>query len=64
MLGQQFEISIGQMILFKGEDSWFSYVLSSPIALVLLCIVLLLIVVPQVQAWRGRQAARAAAEGN
>lgn len=64
VLGQQFEISIGQMILFKGEDSWASYVLSSPIALVLLCIVLLLIVVPQVQAWRGRQAARAAAEGN
>ncbi len=35
VLGQQFEMSIGQMLLFKGTESWLSFLLSSPIAMVL-----------------------------
>lgn len=46
VLGQQFEMSIGQMILFKGSDSWLHYVAASPIAIFLFIITFLLIAVP------------------
>ena len=60
VLGQQFEMSIGQMDMFRGDMSWFEYVTSSPIAMVLLAIVALLLIMPQVRAYRERKAARAA----
>lgn len=35
VLGQQFEMSIEQMLLFKGDEPWLSYIVSSPLALTL-----------------------------
>lgn len=50
--GQQFEMSIGQMMLFKGDGSWLAFVSTSPIAMTLLEMAFLLLVVPQVQSYR------------
>ena len=58
VLGQQFEMSIGQMMLFKGDDSWLAFVSASPIAMVLLGMAFLLLVVPQVQNYRALRAKR------
>ena len=58
VLGQQFEMSIGQMMLFKGDDSWLALVSASPIAMVLLGMAFLLLVVPQVQNYRALRAKR------
>ena len=58
VLGQQFEMSIGQMMLFKGDDSWLAFVSASPIAMVLLGMAFLLLVVPQVQNYRSLRAKR------
>ena len=58
VLGQQFEMSIGQMMLFKGDDSWLAFVSASPIAMVLLGMAFLLLVVPQVQNYRALRARR------
>lgn len=58
VLGQQFEMSIGQMMLFKGDDSWLAFVSTSPIAMVLLGMAFLLLVVPQVQNYRALRAKR------
>jgi putative tricarboxylic transport membrane protein len=46
VLGQQFEMSIGQMVLFKGNQSWVSYILSSPLACILFMIAFILIILP------------------
>lgn len=58
VLGQQFEMSIGQMMLFKGDDSWLAFVSASPIAMALLGMAFLLLVVPQVQNYRALRAKR------
>ena len=58
VLGQQFEMSIGQMMLFKGDDSWLAFVSASPIAMALLGMAFLLLVVPQVQNYRALRARR------
>ena len=58
VLGQQFEMSIGQMMLFRGDDSWLAFVSASPIAMVLLGMAFLLLVVPQVQNYRALRAKR------
>lgn len=55
VLGQQFELSIGQMILFKGDQSWIPYILSSPIACVLLLVALMLIILPHFNAYRAKK---------
>ena len=55
VLGQQFEINLGQMVLFKGNDSWLAYITASPIAMVLFGIVILLLAVPHVQRFRSRR---------
>jgi putative tricarboxylic transport membrane protein len=60
VLGQQFEMSIGQMDMFRGDMTWIEYIFSSPIALVLFAIVALLLIMPQVSAYRSRKAARTA----
>lgn len=46
VLGQQFEMSIGQMILFKGNESWLSFLTSSSIAMVLFVITIILLILP------------------
>lgn len=46
VLGQQFELSIGQMVLYKGTESWFAYVTSSPVALILFAVTLFVLAVP------------------
>ena len=60
VLGQQFEMSIGQMDMFRGDMTWIEYLFSSPIALVLFASVALLLIMPQVSAYRSRKAARTA----
>lgn len=49
VLGQQFEMSIEQMILFKGPESWLSYITASPIALTLFAIAGMLLVLSTIQ---------------
>ena len=51
-------MSIGQMMLFKGDDSWLAFVSASPIAMALLGMAFLLLVVPQVQNYRALRAKR------
>lgn len=55
VLGQQFELSIGQMLLFKGEDPWLTYILSSPIACVLFVIALVILALPLFSEIRSRR---------
>lgn len=49
VLGQQFEMSIGQMFLFKSDESWFSFITASPIAMTLFAVTALLLIVPFIQ---------------
>ena len=58
VLGPQFEMSINQMALYRGDQSWFSYIMSSPIALCLFGVTTLLLFLPHLQ--RRRQKERAA----
>ena len=46
VLGPQFEMNIGQMMLFKGNMSWSAYVGESPIAMILLAITAVLLLAP------------------
>lgn len=58
VLGPQFEMSINQMALYRGDQSWLSYIMSSPIALCLFGVTILLLCLPHFQ--RRRQKERAA----
>lgn len=46
MLGQQFEVSMGQVMSFKGDDSWLVFVPTSPIAMTSLGMTFLFLAVP------------------
>lgn len=67
VLGQQFETSIDQMCLFRGDLPWAAYLTESPIALALFAVTLLLLCMPLVRlalAWtRARTAKRARNNG-
>lgn len=52
VLGQQFEVSIAQMLLFKGDEAWTSYIVASPIACVLLLAALGVLALPLVNEWK------------
>ncbi len=52
VLGQQFEMSIGQMLLFKGDESWLGYIFASPIACVLLTCALVMLILPFYTSYR------------
>ena len=54
VLGQQFEMSIGQMLLFKGDESWLSFVSASPIACVLLLLTFGMVAYPAYTKLRGK----------
>lgn len=56
VLGQQFEMSLGQMTLYKADLSWWAYVSQSPIALCLFGITALLLCLPL---WRRLRIRRA-----
>ena len=49
VLGQQFEMSIGQMILYKGDMPWLDYILNSPIATCLLIVTAFIVCVPMIR---------------
>lgn len=57
VLGQQFELSIGQMLLFKGGDTWASYILASPIACALLALAAFILALPLYGEWKSRRKA-------
>ncbi len=55
VLGPQFEMSINQMVLYKGDQAWGAYLLASPIALCLFGVTALLLAMPAVQKWRQKR---------
>lgn len=55
VLGQQFELSVGQMLLFKGDMDWAPYILSSPLACALLLGAVGIIVMPHISEYRARK---------
>ena len=54
VLGTQFEMSIGQMLIFKGSMSWLAFIGESPIAMVLFAITFAMMAAPVVKAVRRR----------
>lgn len=46
VLGQQFEMSIGQMTLYKADLGWWEYISQSPIALCLFAVTVLILCMP------------------
>lgn len=58
VLGPQFEMSINQMSLYKGDLSWFTYVTSSPIAMALFAITAILLCLPGLRNLRKRTCAQ------
>ncbi len=57
VLGQQFEMSIGQMLLYKADMSWWTYIAQSPIAMCLFAVTALILIVPLVRHKMSSQAA-------
>lgn len=55
VLGPQFETCIGQMLLFKGPDTWGQYITSSPITMVLFAITLFLLALPLLSGRKARK---------
>jgi len=64
VLGQQFEMSVGQMLLFKGNQSWPAYILASPIACVLFLGVFILLALPFISEYRAKRRDKLAANAD
>ncbi|MCL1939675.1 MAG: tripartite tricarboxylate transporter permease [Desulfovibrionaceae bacterium] len=62
VLGQQFELSVGQMLLFKGNQSWPAYILSSPLGCVLLLLALAVLAMPHISAYRTKRSPKSTPE--
>ncbi|HJD96823.1 tripartite tricarboxylate transporter permease [Mailhella massiliensis] len=54
VLGQQFEMSIGQMMLYKADLGWWEYVSASPIALCLFAVTVLILCMPLLRRAKAR----------
>ncbi len=63
VLGQQFEMSIGQMILYKGDMPWLDYILNSPIATGLFIVTAFIVCVPMIRRLLAARAGEAARQG-
>ena len=54
VLGQQFEMGIGQMTLYKADLGWWEYISASPIALCLFAVTALILCMPLLRRLRTR----------
>lgn len=59
VLGPQFEMSINQMTLYKGDESWAAYIMASPVALCLFAVTAVLLLLPVLRRFRPKKCSSA-----
>lgn len=55
VLGPQFEMSINQMALYKGDSSWLAYIADSPVAIFLFIVTAILLCLPALRKLRTKK---------